>query len=366
MNRNLTFALILLVIPVHGSESVIHSIRDLEIFAPVDHYSAALSESGNLYVLDKDECRVLIFDEDGRRIGQFGRQGEGPGEFNYPFYIRVDQHVVVYSPFSASVFDLDGNFQKRHKFKQGLSLPTVIGEKAIGYRYQMGADELVKVVSVDLQSLEESVLFEWRPERLLPLPERYMPDSNRFAYNPATEQHFFVVSKSNEFLFIGHMGPTFKISVHHLHSGKAKTITRDVDPLPFNTEWGQLDIEERNAQAPGSRKMVLADIDNFPIIKGMMSGVDDEIIVSLWTAEPEKTSRYLVFDTEGNDLELPYDPRHAQRLVGIHKEIAWLAAWNEDEGAYLVACPVDQIDSVAENHPWLANVGPKKTFVRLK
>jgi hypothetical protein len=43
--------------------------------------SVAIDDSGEIYVLDAGNQRVVVFDFDGNIVRQFGRRGEGPGEF---------------------------------------------------------------------------------------------------------------------------------------------------------------------------------------------------------------------------------------------------------------------------------------------
>ncbi len=45
---------------------------------------------GRIYVADTHYARVMIFEPDGRLVGQFGRRGYGPGEFIMPTDVAVD------------------------------------------------------------------------------------------------------------------------------------------------------------------------------------------------------------------------------------------------------------------------------------
>jgi len=42
-------------------------------------------DGDRIAVLDPDAKRVVVFDEDGRFLMQYGREGSGPGEFQFPF-----------------------------------------------------------------------------------------------------------------------------------------------------------------------------------------------------------------------------------------------------------------------------------------
>lgn len=51
---------------------------------------------GRLYVADTHYSRVLIYDFEGRLVGQFGRHGDGPGEFRLPTDVAVDREGFIY------------------------------------------------------------------------------------------------------------------------------------------------------------------------------------------------------------------------------------------------------------------------------
>lgn len=60
---------------------------DWEMFAGIR--AAAFDADDNLYLLDGDNVRVLVFDARGRFVRQFGSRGGGPGEFQFPMGLAV-------------------------------------------------------------------------------------------------------------------------------------------------------------------------------------------------------------------------------------------------------------------------------------
>lgn len=55
-----------------------------------------IDEAGNLYVVDANGNRISVFDAAGNWLRDIGRQGDGPGEFQFPVYIDyVDRRVLV-------------------------------------------------------------------------------------------------------------------------------------------------------------------------------------------------------------------------------------------------------------------------------
>jgi sugar lactone lactonase YvrE len=77
-------------------------------------HDAALGPDGNLYVADRYNHRVQVFDQDGNFIRQFGNYGSGNGEFNEVTGIHVapDGKVYVSEWHNArvQVFDAEGKF----------------------------------------------------------------------------------------------------------------------------------------------------------------------------------------------------------------------------------------------------------------
>lgn len=77
-------------------------------------HDAALGPDGNLYVADRYNHRVQVFDQDGNFIRQFGNYGSGNGEFNEVTGIHVapDGKVYVSEWHNArvQVFDSQGKF----------------------------------------------------------------------------------------------------------------------------------------------------------------------------------------------------------------------------------------------------------------
>ncbi len=81
----------------------------------------AVDGAGNLYVVDTGNHRIQKFGPDAKYLATFGRQGQGPGEFQYPAWLAIDAKGLIYvtDPFNQRIQVLtpDG---KDHKVIKGL------------------------------------------------------------------------------------------------------------------------------------------------------------------------------------------------------------------------------------------------------
>jgi hypothetical protein len=86
--------------------------EDWEVFGSVD--AVAFDGEGNLYVLDGQNARVVVFDREGGHLRTVGRRGEGPGEFQMPqgMTVTAAEELVVYDMARSaySVLAMDGSF----------------------------------------------------------------------------------------------------------------------------------------------------------------------------------------------------------------------------------------------------------------
>jgi hypothetical protein len=84
-----------------------------ELFANV--VAVGFDARDNLYVLDRDNQRVIVFDARGRFVRTVGKRGEGPGEFTFPIAMAVgaDGSLLVadLGRASLSYFSPDGEYR---------------------------------------------------------------------------------------------------------------------------------------------------------------------------------------------------------------------------------------------------------------
>lgn len=91
----------------------------------------ALDDDGNLYVVDSAAHRISVFDAQGNWVRNIGREGQGPGEFQYPSRAEIVDgmlHVPDSRRRATHVFQLDGEFVGLEHWPPTPRLGTIVPE----------------------------------------------------------------------------------------------------------------------------------------------------------------------------------------------------------------------------------------------
>lgn len=75
-----------------------------DVFGHIE--DVAVSEDGDVFVLDNMNMEVCWFARDGTFMGRAGRGGSGPGEFRAPMGVEVRAKVGAAGPFEVEVLDM--------------------------------------------------------------------------------------------------------------------------------------------------------------------------------------------------------------------------------------------------------------------
>ncbi len=153
--------------PRHGSFAF-DLVEDLAIgeekngayFFPESAY-VNVDGQGRIYVCDIGNLRVQVYEKDGQYLRTLGRQGQGPGEYSFPFNVLLAGNGDVYidSGRSFVVFGPDGIFKKNVTLKTFLSTNslgpggTIIGGPQPSYREEGGPKRKLVQLSPDGEML---------------------------------------------------------------------------------------------------------------------------------------------------------------------------------------------------------------------
>jgi len=79
------------------------------MFSDVSHIT--VDNDGRIYVLDRRESHVKLFDQDGKYVRTIGRKGQGPGELINPIFVYFPKNELLVTQFGRlSFFSPEGEF----------------------------------------------------------------------------------------------------------------------------------------------------------------------------------------------------------------------------------------------------------------
>ena len=115
-------------LPLSADFDLVYRIGSTEAMADWEQFSTILSvgfdAAGSLYLLDGTRSggagRGVVVDRSGRHVRDFGRRGEGPGEF------RIARELVVWGDGRSLVVDMTGY----HVFSPGGEFARMVRETA--------------------------------------------------------------------------------------------------------------------------------------------------------------------------------------------------------------------------------------------
>jgi len=144
---------ILMVLGIKGRAEEWHQAGHLRCFnEPND---LAFGPGGEIYITQghgKGESRVIKFDADGEFVKTWGGEGSGPGQFNVPHSIVADASGRLYiadrSNQRIQVFDGDGNFLRETKHP---GTPCGLSLMKSGKHIMMAHGHTGKIIKLDLQ-----------------------------------------------------------------------------------------------------------------------------------------------------------------------------------------------------------------------
>jgi hypothetical protein len=92
--------------------------------------AVAVADDGTIFVLDAGNFRVVAFDQDGNALREFGRQGQGPGEFQRPRGFGVAGDLVIVTDTRnnrVAAFSRDGELVSDTQLDDWLQASEIVG-----------------------------------------------------------------------------------------------------------------------------------------------------------------------------------------------------------------------------------------------
>lgn len=132
----------------------------------------ARDEDRNLFVLDsKDNC-IKKFDSDGNFLLKFGRNGQGPGEFQYPMLLGIggeNRLIVQCMDSTYQIFDLMGQYVDRFTMGRydGLFMRVMKSGNVVGYSMNFSEENSRENNILKIFDLEGKTLHQFGEPMLL-------------------------------------------------------------------------------------------------------------------------------------------------------------------------------------------------------
>jgi len=287
-----------------------------------------IDAAATIYVLDNRERRVAIYDSAGVFVTAFGREGEGPGEFESPFKLlwKADTLVVWDGRLlRLSYFDTGGTLLRDERaelpmFNRFAMRPDgqVWAQQGPSYWWPIrpGVDGVGHLVAMDLQQQSADTLLTWEDQAMVPVrfengltvvPRQYAPRVN-WASDAAGR---LAVAR----------GDTYEIEIYAAAGERIATVRRDYTRLPPSSaerDSAHARMEERAADyGPNADRVRKAfEIAELKRATGELVVSDDGYVwVQTSTQDDLSTQTWDIFDPDWryvSQIELP-------RRLTIHR-----------------------------------------------
>ena len=258
---------------------------------------------GNVYVLDYRANNIKIFSSEGKFINTIGRQGQGPGEFNGPFFLAVTKDRIYVWDFRnrrICVLTHDGEFiiskeipKIRERIQNIKPLPNgdVIVEKEITYYEDLGRPQECKIelYSADLE-YKKTIYSKniWRTRYIKKPGLRNIPQP----YPPLV---YWDVSPRGQ-IVLGY-SEKYEIEIYDSQGSKISSFTQSYEPVKL---------------AKADKDAFFKNIVSFSSDGQRKRGAPDFIVKNTKFPDHKPAFQGLLVDSEGNILVCPYREKRTE------------------------------------------------------
>jgi len=266
--------------------------KEEEIFSEISSFT--VDDEGNIYLLDRKENKILVFDKKGKYLRSFGKKGQGPGEISGPVGIRLTpaRELLVEDSLNQrfAFFSLDG------KFLRSISTGKFFGLAGVEFDSQakMIAQHFVFEKNKVGQEIKK---FDKELNPLFTIATDYM---NIMAgkINPLSMLTIYRVGK-NDTILISNLD-RYEIKVLNSEGKVIKRILKEWEPIKISDEYKK----ERLAQLPPETAMFKDRIEVpkvFPPYENFFLDEQGRIFVKTYeTGKMKEEHLFDIFDAAGN------------------------------------------------------------------
>jgi hypothetical protein len=278
----------------------------------VDISALDVLKDGTVYVLDRKDNRIKVFDAQGKFVRAFGKAGQGPGEMNQPVGILVtpENEILVEDALNQrlAIFSLEGEFIRHVSTAKALGLSGIqMDGRGLIVARSTGIGEAGKM-SMDVKTYDK----ELNPK--VKLASFEFPISPQAKINPFSAMNLLYMLDGQGGLYFGN-NRDYEIRVVSPEGKLLKTIGRDYDPVPITQE----DKDEMLKLIPNVSGVNVRDMiqfpEDFPPFANFIRTDEGRLLVRTYEkGRAKKEFFWDVFDGEG---------RYIARVPVVHEIRLW-------------------------------------------
>jgi len=292
---------------------------DEDMFA--DLTSLDVDGDGNIYILDRKDKKVKIFDSAGKFVKKFGEEGQGPGEMYVPVSIQIthNNEIVIGDAGNQRLafFSLEGEFLREMSTAAkafALALPLIDSQgDIIGQQLVTGENQLLREVRK----------YDSELNSLFTIASIDNTNMIQGKINPFQVVLFYQLGKENS-IYISNPD-AYEIKVLTAEGKLLRRILKDYDPVEV-TNKDKEDFFERLPDLVGPIKDRIEFPKNYPAYQNFTLDEEWRLFVRTFEKGKEEGEFFFdVFDVEGRYIaKIPFkgDPRvwKGNKLFAIEED----------------------------------------------
>lgn len=312
--------------------------------------SLVVTPDEHVFFLDPKEHHIFHLDENGCEVSVFGREGQGPGEFESAWriqYLPKDKKLLVYdnSDRTLQAFDLSGRFIQKQKLDQQIlqlgRLEFLFADLAVvidipnPFREDLGQG--ARFLLVEPSTKTQTLLMKNDVTRHGdPVVVRHEGRGVSAWTFPWTPRSILAVSPNREVLFMGSTaGVDFTIYDVVKRSFVGRVEDKSLPWLPL-TQEEIAQYDERILAAGNTRGIKDFDHPDFrPPIVSAFCDTDTRLWVLINGAFEAQESTYVLFDRHGKKMGLLTIPSE-QKLYHATQKHYWCVVDDPDDDEVLI------------------------------
>ena len=277
-------------------ELVIDTERDkIAQIGLTDLHSFGVDSAGCIYISREragEDDYIFKFDEKGNYLLSFGRQGQGPGEFQNPPYLVLNEldeiMATAVSRRRLVLFNKNGTFLREIVFDVNIGRGILLKNENYLIFHQVWGRR-------DSDYMSQAPLSLWNSEfkEIVELTRLKLP--NFFKMTKGTDR-VFKWSVSGDFIYIGDDDEEYEINVYDFDGNEVRRIRKKYKEVSITKDYKEEKLKDMN---PEERKVTFFP-DSFPPYQTFFTSDDGWIFVMTnERGENEDESVFDIFNPEG-------------------------------------------------------------------